>query len=114
MEIKNKDYYVVYDPTSASVTFQGTLRLRAASEYAPIVQLLDEIVTAAPATITLDLRELHFLNSSGLNMLFRFLVNLGNQGPSQVIVRGAAQVPWQVKAIKSMRRLSPGLQPALE
>jgi hypothetical protein len=114
MEIKNEDYCVAYDPTDASITFRGALRLRTAGEYAPILQLLAQVVAAAPVTITLDLRDLRFLNSSGLNMLFRFVLDVRDQMTSRVIVRGAAQVSWQVKAIKSMRRLSPGLQSSLE
>jgi hypothetical protein len=115
MEIKDKNYYIAYDPTDFSITFRGALRLRTASEYAPILQLLDQIVAAEPATITLDLRDLHFINSSGLNMLFRFILDVREQMISRVIVRGADQVPWQIKAIKTMRQLLPGgLQSSLE
>jgi hypothetical protein len=110
MEIKGKNYRVTYDPRSARIVFQGALRLRGMGEYAPIAQLMNAVVAAAPATVTLDLRGLRFLNSPGINILFRFVINMRDQTRSQVVVLGAARIPWQAKSLDNMRRLMPGLR----
>jgi hypothetical protein len=110
MEIRGDNYHVVYDPASANIALQGFLRLRGMSEYAPIMQLLDGVVAAAPETITLSLQGLRFLNSSGINMLFRFVINMRDQTSTQVVVHGSSQIPWQVKSLRNLQRLMPGLQ----
>jgi hypothetical protein len=110
MEIKGDNYHVVYDPANASFTLQGFLRLRGMSEYAPIMQLLDGVVAAAPETVTLNLQDLRFLNSSGINMLFRFVINMRDQTSSQVVVHGSSQIPWQLKSLRNLQRLMPELQ----
>ncbi len=114
MQVRGEGYSVAYDPATATVTFQGTLRLRGAAEYAPIVQLLDEVVAAAPETITLNLAALRFLNSAGINVLFKFVIKVREQGDSQVLVRASSQVPWQGKSLKNLQRLMPALRLELE
>ena len=114
MEIKDESYHISGDTLNASVTFHGTLRLRGMREYAPIMQLLDEVAEAAVDAITLDLRDLRFLNSSGINMLFRFVIQMRDQATCQVIVIGSAQSPWQTKSLPNLQRLMPALQLELE
>jgi hypothetical protein len=110
MEVKGRNYRVTYDPRSARVVFQGALRLRGMDEYAPIAQLMNAVVTAAPAMVTLDLRGLRFLNSPGINMLFHFIINMRDRARGQVVVLGSARIPWQAKSLDNMRRLVPGLR----
>ena len=114
MEIKSEDYQVIGDVANASVTFNGALRLRGMREYAPIMQLLDEVAAAATDAVTLNLQDLHFLNSSGINMLFRFVIQMRDQATCQVIVIGSAQSPWQTKSLPNLQRLMPALQLELE
>jgi hypothetical protein len=110
MEIKGTNYHVTYKPATSTVSFQGTLRLRGLNEYDPIAQLLDEVVDAEPATITLDLRGLRFLNSSGINILFKFVIKIREQGQSKLVVIGAEQVPWQEKSLQNLQRLMADVQ----
>ncbi len=110
MEIRGESYYVTGDLPSAAITFHGALRLRDMSEYAPIVQLMGEVSDAAMETVTLDLQDLRFLNSSGINMLFRFVIQMRDQDTHQVLVRGSAESPWQTKSLENLQRLMPALQ----
>ncbi len=109
MEIKTDNYRVFYDPASVTVDFQGSLRLSGREEYAPIVEMLDEIVAQNPPTITLDLKELEFLNSSGISMLSKFVINVRKQQNSQIVVKGSQAIPWQGKSLKNLQRLMPNL-----
>jgi hypothetical protein len=57
----------------ATVHFEGTLRLGTA-EYEPIAALLGGVLEPRkPPAITLRMTELVFLNSSGINTLYKFV-----------------------------------------
>ena len=73
MEIKTEDYVITYKPEIAMVVCQGSLRLSGMEEYAPLVQFLNDIVDSQPPTLILNLQNLEFLNSSGINVLSKFV-----------------------------------------
>jgi hypothetical protein len=110
MEVKGTNYHVTYQPATATISFQGILRLRGLNEYDPIVQLLDDVIDTQPAKINLDLRSLQFLNSSGINILFKFVIKIREQGQSKLVVIGSKQVPWQEKSLQNLQRLMSGVQ----
>lgn len=114
MEISGEKYSVNYDAASTTVSCIGSFRLQGADEYAPIVDLLNDVVDANPDTINLDLRELEFLNSSGINMLSKFVIQVRKQGQSKLIVYGSQAYPWQNKSLKNFQRLMPNLVLELE
>ena len=50
------------------------------AEYAPIFDLLNNACALKPAQpLTLDLRQLEFLNSSGIAMLSKFVIGVRNE-----------------------------------
>ncbi|MBN1991273.1 MAG: hypothetical protein JW953_01105 [Anaerolineae bacterium] len=110
MEVKGEGYHISYDATTATVALQGVLRLRGVTEYASIEQLLGDVVALKPSQITLDLRKLRFLNSSGINILFRFVIQVREQGNSQLVVQGSPQIPWQKKSLQNLQRLMTTVQ----
>ena len=112
-EINQDDYRVSYDPETAVITYSGRFRLRG-EEYAPIAELLNEAADAKPPKLTLDLRKLQFLNSSGINILSKFVLRVRKHNVSAVTIIGNAGFPWQHKSLKNMQRLLPGLQVKLE
>src|SRR5262249_3958540 len=114
MEITHDEYHVTYDPNTATVLCQGAFRLRGTEEYAPILQVLIEAADAKSATLTLDLRTLQFLNSSGINTLSKFVLQARKHNASQVVIKGSRQFPWQEKSLKNFQRLLPGLQLEIE
>ncbi len=110
MKIEDENYEVTYDQETMTIVFHGTLRLRGVAEYEPITHLLDDVIAQTPEKVTLDLRDLHFLNSSGINILFRFVINMREKATTVVVVRGASEIPWQTKSLKNLQRLMPALQ----
>ena len=114
MDIIHDDYQVRYDATTATVICQGSFRLRGTEEYAPILQVLTAAADAQPATLTLDLRTLQFLNSSGINMLSKFVLHVRQYHATQVVMKGSHAFPWQEKSLKNFQRLLPGLQLEIE
>jgi hypothetical protein len=110
MEIKAETYRIWYDVTTATAFFQGSLRLCGIEEYAPIEQLLNEIIEQEPTTITLNLLSLEFLNSSGINAISKFTINVRKKKNIQMIVMGSEKIPWQAKSLKNLQRLMPSLK----
>jgi hypothetical protein len=109
MEITHEDYQVRYDASTATVICQGSFRLRGPEEYAPILALLTQAADAKPAMLTLDLRQLRFLNSSGINALSKFVLLVRQLNTSQMVIQGNRQFAWQQKSLPNFPRLLPGL-----
>lgn len=114
MEIKTEEYTITYDTDANTVICQGSLRLSGMDEYTPMVELLNNIVDSGVNNITLNLKELEFLNSSGINVLSKFVIKVRQQGSIKMVVEGSNTVPWQGKSLKNLQKLMPSLQLVLE
>ncbi|MBW4635299.1 MAG: hypothetical protein KME30_26415 [Iphinoe sp. HA4291-MV1] len=113
-KVQGDDYQVQYDPASATVYFKGEIALGGPKDYAPIVNLLNQVAALEPPTIQLNLKELAFLNSSGISMLSKFVLGMRKNKGTQLIVLGSKQTPWQKKSLKNLERLLPGLKLVVE
>lgn len=109
MEIQAENYHIWSDIETNIVTFQGSLRLNGTEEYDPITELLDAVVEQEPLMITLNLQELHFLNSSGISMLSKFAIDVRKKKNIQMKVIGSKEISWQSKSLKNLQRLMPSL-----
>lgn len=114
MEIKTDDYSVEYQPANETVYLRGSLRLSGTEEYAAIAELLSQIADNAPETINVNLQKLEFLNSSGINMLSKFVIKVRQQGNTGITIQGSKGIPWQGKSLKNFQRLMPGLKLEIE
>lgn len=110
MEIKTENYNIWYDAMAKTVIFQGSLRLSEIEESAAIVQLLDDVIVQPPEILILNLRELRFLNSSGINVVSKFVIKVRQQKNMQLVVQGSTSIPWQGKSLKNLQRLMPSLE----
>ena len=113
-EIKDKDYAVSYNSQTSTVKLTGLLSLGGPKEYKPIADLLNGIVESEPPEITLDLRELEFLNSSGISMLSKFVLGLRKKKNVQLIILGSNDMPWQGKSLKNLQKFLPSLKLNIE
>jgi hypothetical protein len=114
MEIKTSDYSIHYDEVAAVVSCTGSLRLSGMEEYAPILELLNNAAEQQTETLNLDLRNLEFLNSSGINVLSKFVINVRQSKTPQISVIGSTKIPWQSKSLKNLQRLLPTLKLSFE
>lgn len=109
MEIKTNDYNIWYEPDSATVFLKGFLRLDGIEEYQPVMQLLLDAMEQSPH-FSLNLRDLEFLNSSGISMLSMFVVRVRERGNVQLVLQGSEKILWQTKSLKNLQRLMPSLK----
>ena len=117
MEIKTDKYSITYDSTIATVTCNGSLLLNGAKEYEPILQLLNKAAEQQqPNTLTVDLRKLKFLNSSGINTMTKFVINVCDikELDLELVFVGYRNVAWQNKLLQNLQRLMPTLKAELE
>ena len=113
-ELSGEDYSIAYDADMVTVKFSGQLILRGYENYASILALLMEIAASRPAEMTLDLREVIFLNSSGITMFAKFLLSLRQQTETQLVVLVSRTVPWQSESFGNMPKLLPRVQLRIE
>ncbi|MBD2579951.1 hypothetical protein [Oscillatoria sp. FACHB-1406] len=109
-EIKSETYGVEYDVEASTIRCYGSLRLGGMQEYDPIVRLFHDVVTQNPPALMLDLRELEFLNSSGINVLSKFVIRVRQQKTIALKIMGSRAIPWQGKSLKNLQRLMPTLE----
>lgn len=109
MEVRDSSYRVWYDAPTSTVFFEGSLRLGTA-EYEPISKLLDEVVAQRPSHLTLHMLDLNFCNSSGINTLYKFAINLRKIGLARVTVRGASAIAWQQKSLGNLKKFLPTIE----
>ena len=106
-KISGEEYSVEYNGNTLTVTFIGSMRLRTSEEYAPINDLLlnahDEIDPGG--TLTLDFGELKFLNSSGINIVSRFIISARKHAMINLKVNGSRDIYWQKKSLTNLQRL---------
>ena len=113
MEVRDSAYRVWFDPSCSTVYFEGSLRLGTA-DYQPITRLLHDVLDQDPEYLTLHMLELSFLNSSGINTLYKFAIALRKQGRTQVTVRGTTAIPWQTKSLANLKKFLPTIEIEME
>lgn len=109
MEIETVDYKVWYDEMRNTLKCKGSFRLNGVEEYSPIIELLNHAAEKQPSVLTLDLRELQFLNSSGINILLKFVISVRKRSEMTLVVQGSKLIPWQNKSLQNLQKLMPAL-----
>ncbi|NJN15730.1 MAG: hypothetical protein HC822_05325 [Oscillochloris sp.] len=106
--MQGDEYRVEFSPSEGAVRFEGTVRLQTSDDYAPITALLHQAhAAAAGGSLSLDFRRLQFLNSSGISMISKFVINARKQDQVALIVLGNSDIYWQQKSLGNLQKLWP-------
>lgn len=110
--ITGETYGVEWDETARTVALKGILRLNGLDEYAPIARFLSAAVPQGG--MVLDLRGLEFLNSSGIAMLSKFVIEMRNRKTVDLTVLGSKAISWQGKSLVNLCKLMPTLRMTID
>ncbi len=114
MKTFSGEYFEVrLEEECSTVFFKGALRLTGTEDYAPILDLLRETLNHSENPIVVDLKELSFLNSSGITMFSRFVIEVRDRGGINLLFVASAAIPWQARSLKNLQRLMPSLAVSL-
>jgi hypothetical protein len=92
---------------NTTVFFKCALRLSGTEDYAPILEMLKWTLAEIGKPTGVYLRELDFLNSSGITMLSRFVIEVRNQSHViSTLSRRLCAVACEVT--QNLQRLMPG------
>ncbi len=109
--LQGETFEVSVDQETTTASFKGALRLSGTEDYTPVLNMLRHMINARSADrITVDLRNLEFLNSSGITMLSRFVIEVRDQGGIVLQFRASGSIAWHARSLTNLQRLMPSLQ----
>jgi hypothetical protein len=109
MNINGESFEIRLEEDTNTVCFKGALRLSGTDEYSPIFTMLKGTLVDPLKPVILDLRELDFLNSSGITMLSRFVIEARDKTGVSLYFVASDSVPWHARSLKNLQRLMPTL-----
>jgi hypothetical protein len=113
-KISTPDFEVRFTASERCVFLQGSLRLNAAPEYEPIAELMESalqhVASSGQSILVVDLRALKFLNSSGINLLYQFVLKVKKIGNVGLRVLGSSSNAWQPKSLSNMVKFMPAIE----
>lgn len=104
-EVREMEAVVRFTPETATVHFSGALRLANVKAYDNVAKLLAEAAAAVDGPLTLDFKELKFLNSSGITALSLFVVGARKASKPQLRLVGSKANAWQQKSLGNFQML---------
>jgi hypothetical protein len=107
--IIGESFAVELEDANSIVVFKGALRLSGTEDYAPILDLLKSTLADPAKTIVLDLRALDFLNSSGITMFSRFVIEARDEAGINLQILASESIHWHARSLKNLQRLMPAL-----
>jgi hypothetical protein len=107
--IKGESFEIDLLDDNATVVFRGALRLSGVEDYAPILDLVKSTLAGPAKPIAIDVRELDFLNSSGITMFSRFVIEARDHVDIDLRFLASESIHWHARSLKNLQRLMPAL-----
>ena len=105
MKFTGDDFNIMFNNSENKVVFTGSMRLWDAEEYGKINRFLLDVYELNIPHMILDFHELEFLNSAGINMLCKFVLQAKNENKMPVKIFGNKSILWQVKSFNNLKLL---------
>ncbi len=110
IEINGENFKIFYDRNSKVLNFTGRVRLRGLQEYTVVFDLFDKVIEINANSITLNIQHLELINSSGIDMLSKFIITTRKKKTVQINIIGSNALTWQARLLKNLQRLMPSLK----
>ena len=94
---------------AGKAVLSGIMRLESPEAYEKALASVREGILAATSPYLIDLRQVVFLNSSGIRTLGAFVLLAAERG-KDIVLAGDPGVPWQKKTFASLQALHPSLE----
>ena len=109
MQVQGDKYSISYQSETETVRCAGFLDLRGKDGYKDMADLFDEVAarSSTPGKIMLDVRDLEFLNSSGITTIGGFVIKLRNKGDVQLVIQCSDKHSWQSRSMVGLQKLMP-------
>ncbi len=104
MEDTSAAYAVRVTRDFSRISFSGTLRLQGRQEYEKIYRMLRYAANKSGESLEIDMRQLQFLNSSGISTFSLFIIDMREVG-KKLFITGSKLIAWQSKSLANFRRL---------
>jgi hypothetical protein len=114
MTTKAGDAELVLEENTSTIKFNGSLRLANMKEYEKVTEFLSTNSSQSNKDLTLDFRDLKFLNSSGITTISLFVLNCKSKGNIKLTIKGSNRISWQQKSLLNFKRLWPELNLEIE
>ncbi len=108
MEFTTDNAKIWLDTYKKTVFLTGTFRL-SNDQYDNMTLILNDSLAAIPAGLTIDLTGLELLNSSGINVIAKFVIGVRNGKGTDLTIHGSKEIPWQGKSLPNLKKLFPAL-----
>ncbi len=108
--VSGPEYLVRFSRATGTVTFGGTLRLNSYDEIKSMVRAAVEAI-GPTGVLTLDVRQLKLLNSSGINLFAGVALSARSSG-TKLRLMTSSEYSWQSKMLGTLRKLMPTIEGA--
>lgn len=106
MRIDEATFQLVYDEDSHTVFFHGTLRMNALSEFEKLKKFMHEAYDLEGLELTLNFKDLDFMNSAGISTLCKFIFDIKDLTPKKnVTIVGNVKILWQQKSFENLKKI---------
>ncbi|MDY6936832.1 MAG: hypothetical protein SWY16_04120 [Cyanobacteriota bacterium] len=109
MEIKIEDCCIHCDREKAIVNFQNSC-LAGGENCAFVSKFLHFAIESQPPFVVLNLQGLHSIDSSGIKMLSKFVIQVRHQKRIHMTILGSKEISWHQKSLTYLRSLMPNLR----
>ncbi len=105
MQLSGDTYSIAFDEPARTISFEGSLRLESVKEYQKIHKFMMDVIELEIPSVNLDFTKVDFLNSSGIAMLCRYILDAKKKDKVPVRVTGNPKVLWQKKSFLNLKYL---------
>ncbi len=105
MELIAGESKLTFKESESLLVMEGSMRLANLMEYDKVSLFIMECAEKSPSKLTIDMRTLSFLNSSGITTLSMCILHLKKKLTPSLLFLGTTDYAWQDKSLKNFTKL---------